>query len=168
MYRVLFVCSGNTCRSPMAETIARAGARRHGLDWLHVESAGTMAAAGCPASGGALEEAERRGFSVQRHVSRPVTREMIDAADFVVGMSVSHLLAVMDLSLDAPLALATHFLDPADERHGRDVDDPMGGGAAEYGHAWTLLEECVEGMLEQIQREPAVDADPEEAEEEIE
>lgn len=153
VFRVLFVCSGNTCRSPIAEAIARAGAQERSLDWLKPESAGTMAVSGSPASAGVTAEAERRGVSVDGHVSRPLTPEMVAEAHFIVGMSVSHLLAVMDLNPDAPLALATHFLDPSDSRHGQDVDDPIGGGSPQYERAWSLLDECVRGMLEQVQKE---------------
>jgi len=88
---VLFVCTGNTCRSPMAEAIARAHLERAGLGHrVLVASAGVTASHGAPATPEATRAAEAVGASLTTHRSQPLTPELLDRADVVYTMTESH------------------------------------------------------------------------------
>ena len=79
--RLLFVCTGNTCRSPMAEAIARREAIARGLGDVEVASGGTSAWDGAPASDGALLVAMERGLDLSTHRSQQVTRDLVAEQD---------------------------------------------------------------------------------------
>lgn len=94
---VLFVCSGNTCRSPMAAAIARELADRTGVGDARIESAGTSAMEGAPATPEAREALRVLGIELGDHRSRPITPELIAEADEIICMTPAHLRAVLDL-----------------------------------------------------------------------
>ncbi|MFQ5746866.1 MAG: low molecular weight phosphotyrosine protein phosphatase [Gemmatimonadota bacterium] len=154
--RILFVCTGNTCRSPLAEGLARAAAARLGRE-VEIRSAGILAMNGAPASRWAEVVADERGVDLSAHRSRPLDGDLLSWADLVVGMAASHLEAAREIDPGARLTLATEFL-PADHpEKGRDVPDPVGLGRDAY--AWTrdLLSACVDGLLDadgDVGREP--------------
>ena len=144
---ILFVCSGNTCRSPMAEAIARTVI----ADQLHVSedeleqkgisvlSAGSYAMPGARAATPAIEAL--RGVSdLTRHRSRPLTVELIHQADVIFTMSRNHNAAVTALVPSA--AEKTTTLDPAG-----DIDDPIGGDTALYQKLADELRVLVERRL---------------------
>ncbi len=83
---ILFVCTGNICRSPMAAALFQARAQREGTD-VRAESAGTWGVDGQPASLFAQQVMQTRGISLDKHVARTVTREMLQAADLVIAMT---------------------------------------------------------------------------------
>lgn len=88
MPTILFVCTANICRSPVAEALFADWLRQQGVsgDW-HVESAGTWAEPGAPASAYSREVLEELGLDLASHRARRVDRAMIEAADLVVCMT---------------------------------------------------------------------------------
>ncbi len=131
---IVFVCTGNTCRSPIAEALCReALAEHHGVEEADlpalgyvVSSAGTATAGGSRLSSGALEAASRAGLDIADHRSQPVTRALLKDADHVFVMTAMHLADVRSTCPEA--AHKAELLDPA----GDEVPDPIGLPADQF------------------------------------
>src|SRR2546430_8637038 len=95
--RLLFVCSGHTCRSPLAEAIARREAIDRGLSDLEIGSAGTSAWDGAPASDGALLVGLERRVDLSEHRSRQITRAIVEDSDVILAMGPPHLEHIEEL-----------------------------------------------------------------------
>jgi tRNA threonylcarbamoyl adenosine modification protein (Sua5/YciO/YrdC/YwlC family) len=135
---VLFVCTGNTCRSTMAEYAFRERLKESGLSW-RTASAGVDAYPGCPASSLAVSLLAKRGIDASGHCSRLLTRELIDEAGLIVVMTQSHLRAVLRRFPDA--APKVRLMRDFDTRaQGRDVEDPIGGSPWEYSRILAEIE----------------------------
>jgi len=144
MKNVLFVCTGNTCRSPMAEAWLKVLCARDGLDWV-VRSAGLDAFAGDNASLHAQEVIHAAGGDLTHHASRRFTAYLAAEADLILAMTKSHLQRIRMLVPEAAAKsfLLMHFSKLHPET---DVPDPFGGSSDSYRHCFETMREAVENL----------------------
>ena len=151
-WNLLLVCSGNTCRSAMAEALAKQIlAEQRGLQidelasaGLRVVSAGVYAAEGAKASPEAVEAMSALGLDLRQHRSRRLAHEMIHEADVIYCMTAGHVQAVQ-----AMVPLAADHISPLDPN--LDVADPIGSNANGYRRCAELIRRRLDQRLKEQQ-----------------
>ena len=151
--RILFVCTGNTCRSPMAEELLRCMAKELELDDLEVQSAGTDARSGDYASFGACNVIAARGGDLFGHTARLLTRGRIEDADLILTMSQAHKEKVIDLCAEAKDKTFT-LLSYATGQEG-EIADPFGGDENVYMQTLDQIELALVVLLIRLYPERA-------------
>ena len=142
-FSILFVCTGNTCRSPLAERLLKAKIKEHGCKGLRVASAGTGAIEGEPASGGSRRIARKIGISLAGFRSKPVTTSRVKRADLILTMTRAH---KQDVEMRWPDAAGkTHAISDYTGSGRGSIVDPIGGPDVVY-------EACAADLSDEITR----------------
>ena len=134
--KIIFVCSGNTCRSPMAECAFKEMLKKEGVEGVEVESRGVVAAVGKPISENAVKALEKKGIPWEEHFGTQITMDDILGADLVICMTERHKIRLGNLPKVFTLGQLTGSYD---------VQDPFGGDEATY-------EKCLDEILKDLEK----------------
>ncbi len=149
--RILFVCLGNICRSPMAEGVFRAEAARRGLD-VKIDSAGTSDwHVGEPPDPRAREAAAGIGIDISALRGRQATRRDMQTHDLILAMDRENLDHLKRLAGPEHAHKVRLFLDFAPDRMEDEVPDPYYGGPEGFAHVLDLLQDAARGLADHVE-----------------
>lgn len=159
MIRVLFICTGNVCRSPLAQGVFEALVQRESLEGeIYVDSAGTRAyVPGRAPDPRAQESARRRGLDVSSQRARRIRPEDCEEFDYVLTMDEENYQTVAALCRGCNCEVKA-LLDYAPGWPETEVPDPFYAGLEGFEHVLDLVEEASEGLLEEIKKKHLADS----------
>ena len=140
-FHVLIVCTGNTCRSPMAEVALRKLIADSGMDAITVSSAGTSGGDGFPATAFAAEAVKMWELDLSEHESSALTKALIERADIILVMTERHHRHVYSLSPESEDKVFLLKGYPDSDSVGGEIDDPIGSSLDVYNSAFLEIGE---------------------------
>ena len=157
-HRLLFVCLGNICRSPMAEGVFRRVAEEEGvLHLFEIDSAGLGDwHVGQAPDGRAQAAARKRGMDISNQSARQITRGDFARFDLLLAMDGSNVEELVQLAPKSERHKIRRFLDFAPHVGTKDVPDPFYGGRESFDHALDLIEEAARGLLADLIGDDAI------------
>jgi len=156
--RILFVCTGNICRSPMAAALMKRRLAERGRTDIEVVSAGTAAADGAPASEGAYLIGLEKGLDISDHAATFLTREVVERADLIFAMGTHHVGRAEALGGDGRTFLLGEYAGRGFTE--AEVEDPYGGSLDDYRHTYQQLDALLTDALDRLLREDDAHAGP--------
>lgn len=147
-YNILVVCTGNICRSPIAEVLMQDYALRRQRD-LHVKSASVMGLNDKPAHRHAQAVVKEVGLDLSQHRAQPVTEELAQWADYVLGMEIQHSskLRARYPFLEDKLLLMGSFGGMVE------IQDPLGSWRRKFRITRDELQRCTQAFVDQLPRQ---------------
>ena len=153
---ILFVCTGNICRSPFAEGLLKKLVQKKGLDDIVIDSAGLLALPGNSASGLAQKVAAEYDVDLSGHIAKSVKEDIVDGSDLILVMENSHAKDLLDAF---PEAKDKVFLIRRFARFGsrdRWIADPYGLNYEAYRFCFLDIQDCVSGLAEYARQKKLV------------
>src|SRR5213595_2029068 len=147
---VLFVCTGNICRSPLAASLLERALKERSIE-VAVASAGTGAWDGAPASEGAYLVGLERGLDLSGHRARLLTRELVERADLILTMARHHRARVDELGGEGKVFVLGEYAGRGGDE--AEVSDPFGGDLDVYRDTCVELEALLQTAVERIVKE---------------
>ena len=148
MKRILFVCPGNICRSPLAAALLQRALTERGAAEIEVSSAGTGAWDGAPVSEGAYLVGLEQGLDLSAHRARLLTRDLVERSDVILTMARHHRARVDELGGGGRVFVFGEYAGRAGES--AEVSDPSGGDLDIYRETCVELAELVTAAVERI------------------
>lgn len=151
-FNILFVCSGNSCRSPMAEGLMKSKIPSELQSHVQVASAGTLGIYGSPATPLAIKVMEDQGVDISQHRSQGVTDELLADADLIFAMAIEHVdfLRRYFPNYRENVYLLGSFDRPADDRRDDNINDPIGGDLMIYQECAAIINSELDRILPRV------------------
>lgn len=148
MKRILLVCTGNICRSPLAAVLMQRAVQERGVDGIEVSSAGTGAWDGAPASEGAYLVGLEQGLDLSGHRARLLTRDLVEQSDLILTMARHHRARVDELGGEGRVFVLGEYAGRSGEAV--EVSDPFGGDLDVYRDTCVELGGLVAAAVDRI------------------
>ena len=150
-FHILFVCTGNICRSPMAEAMLKSVLPVDLQPKVQVASAGTYAHDGLPAEPHAVQVMSEFDIDLSHHRSRMIRPEFVAGADLIIIMETMHGTGIQDFVHTAkkPIRLLATF---GGQSRSAEIPDPYGGDLERYRQTAMQIRSCLEGVVQTIRK----------------